>query len=36
MRPLAAVCFLGVLAVPVMAPGQVTCRPNIFGGQDCR
>jgi hypothetical protein len=35
MRPFAAAWLLGLLAVPVTAPGQVTCRPNIFGGQDC-
>ena len=35
MRPFAVVWLLGLLAFPVPVPGQVTCRPNIFGGQDC-
>ena len=35
MRPFAVVWLLALLAFPVLVPGQVTCRPNIFGGQDC-
>jgi hypothetical protein len=34
-RPFALVWVVGLLAVPVTAPGQVMCHPNIFGGQDC-
>lgn len=33
---LALAGLLGLLVAPAAAPGQVTCRPNIFGGQDCR
>jgi hypothetical protein len=33
MRPLAVVWFLGLVAFPVPAPGELTCRPNIFGGE---
>ena len=34
-RLLAVVGLLTFLAFAVAARGQVTCRPNIFGGQDC-
>ena len=35
LQPFASIWLVGLLALPVMALGQSTCRPNIFGGQDC-
>ena len=31
----AGVLALAVLLLPVHETGQVSCRPNIFGGVDC-
>ena len=34
-RRFAVAWLLALLTIPATAPGQLTCRPNIFGGQDC-
>ena len=36
LKPFASIWLVGLLALPVMALGQSTCRPNIFGARDYR
>ena len=36
LKPFASIWLVGLLALPVMALGQSTCRPNIFGGETYR